>query len=392
MRVPILDLGPEIQRHWKEFNEAIQKVLLSGEFIQGSETKAFEAEAAAYLGVKHAIGLNSGTDALVIALRSLGIGPGHEVITTGFTFYATAEAVSLVGAEPVFVDIDPETFNLDVAQVERHITDRTRALLPVHLFGQGCDLAPLMELAESHGLSVIEDTAQAFGADYRKKKLGTWGQLGTFSFFPSKNLGALGDGGLVTTNDDALAEMCRMLSNHGSKKRYYNEMLGYNSRLDSIQAAILRVKLKYVDVMNRSRQEVARRYAEKLAGIDGIGLPSLLGQGTHVYHQFTIRLENGIRDDVQASLAEEGISTMVYYPLTVPNLKVYSRNVPLPNAQKACDEVLSLPIWPEMDLAIQDRVINALERAVQKTPPKLKQAPTVLNRMPISEKKDLRSM
>ncbi len=370
MQTPILDLSPEIKKHWNEFNDAIQRVLLSGEFIQGSETKAFEKEVAQYLGVRHAIGVNSGTDALVIALRSLGIGPGHEVITTGFTFYATAEAISLVGAEPVFVDIDPRTLNLDINLVERHLTPRTRAILPVHLFGQGCDMDPLLEIARRQGIPLLEDVAQAFGACYRGTKLGTLGRLGTFSFFPSKNLGAFGDAGLIATNDDALAETCRMLANHGSKRRYHNEMLGYNSRLDSIQAGILRVKLKYVDKMNQSRREVAHRYGQKLAGLKGLVLPIESEKASHVYHQFTVRIQDGRRDQVQAALAEEGIATMVYYPLTVPNLPVYSRNVPLPQAQQACDQVLSLPIWPEMDEAVQDRVVSALERAVGKPRPK----------------------
>lgn len=364
MRIPILDLAPEIKKHRAEFQDAIERVLLSAEFIQGTETKLFEKEVAAYLGVKHAIGLNSGTDGLVIGLRALGVGPGDQVITTAFTFYATAEAISLVGAEPVFVDIEPGTFNLDPVQVESQITERTKAIIPVHLFGQTAHLAPLLALADRHGIPLLEDTAQAFGADYHGKKLGTLGDLGTFSFFPSKNLGAFGDGGLIVTDDDSLAETCRMLGNHGSKRRYYNEMLGYNSRLDSIQAAVLRTKLKYVDGMNQSRRDVAQRYHELLAGTPGIATPVESEHGTHVYHQYTVRLSGGIRDRVVAHMADEGVSTMVYYPIAVPNLKVYSLDIRLPHSERACAEVLSLPIWPEMDLAVQERVAEVLKRAV----------------------------
>lgn len=365
-RIPILDLSPEIQRHWDEFNQAIQRVLLSGQFIQGGETRAFEGEVARYLGVKHAIGVNSGTDALIIALRSAGIGPGDEVITSGFTFFATAEAISLIGATPVFADIDEATFNLDPKDLARRITTKTKAIIPVHLFGQPADLKPFLDLADQHGIPVIEDAAQAFGGDYRGKKLGTLGDLGSFSFFPSKNLGAFGDAGLITTDDDSLAEIARMLGEHGSKRRYHNEMLGYNSRLDSIQAAILRTKLQYVDERNRSRREVAKRYNEGFVGVKGLSTPVEGPNGPHVYHQYTIRIEGGIRDRVQAELAEQGISTMVYYPILVPHLKVYSMKVRLPVAEKATTEVLSLPIWPEMDTAIQARVVDSVRAAVHR--------------------------
>ncbi len=365
MRIPILDLSQDITKHWAEYNEAIQGVLKSTQFIGGAETKAFEADVARYLGAKHAIGVNSGTDALVIALRALGVGPGHQVITSGFTFYATGEAVSLLGAEPVFVDIDPVTFNLNPTLVERHITSQTRAIIPVHLFGQSADLTPLLQLAERNQIAVVEDVAQAFGADYHGKRLGTLGRIGAYSFYPTKNLGAFGDGGLIVTDDDKLAVTCQELRSHGSLRQYYNEKLGYNSRLDSIQAAILRVKLKYVEAMNRSRQEVALRYGKLLADLKQVVPPIEADHGQHVYHQYTIRLKGGIRDKVQALMAEEGVSTMIYYPLTLPKLPVYSSNVRLPHAEAAASEVLSLPIWPEMDLSVQEKVVAALGRAIR---------------------------
>ena len=238
IKIPIYDPRPEIEALWDEIQAAIHRVLKSGRFILGPEVKAFEQEVAEYLGVKHAIGVNSGTDALVIALRALGVGPGDEVITTPFTFFATAEAISLVGATPVFVDIDPKTFNINPELIPEAITSRTKAILPVHLYGQAADMDPILDIAERHGLRVLEDTAQAFGAKYKGQKLGTLGDAGAFSFFPTKNLGGIGDGGLIATNNDNVAELARMLRAHGAKKKYFHEMIGYNSRLDELQANI----------------------------------------------------------------------------------------------------------------------------------------------------------
>ncbi len=247
IKIPILDLKPEIDALWDEFNAAFQRVLRDGHFIMGADVLAFEREAASYLGVKHAIAMNSGTDALLIGLRALGVGPGDEVITTPFTFVATAEAATNLGATPVFVDIDPRTYNLDTALLEAAITPRTKAIIPVHLYGHAAEMDAVMAVAEKHGLKVLEDVAQAFSGEHRGRKLGAIGHAGAFSFFPSKNLGAFGDGGLLVTNDDAVAEAARMLRVHGAKRKYYNEVPGYSSRLDTLQAAMLRVKLPHVE-------------------------------------------------------------------------------------------------------------------------------------------------
>lgn len=364
-KIPVLDLTPEIEALWDELMAAIQGVLKSGQFIMGPNVKAFEQEVAAYLGVKHAVGVNSGTDALTIALRAAGIGPGAEVITTPFTFFATAEAISQVGATPVFVDIDPKTFNINPDLIEPAITSRTRAILPVHLYGQAADMDPIMELAEKYNLKVIEDTAQAFGGEYKGRKLSTIGDAGCFSFFPSKNLGAFGDGGLIATNDDEIAEKARMLRVHGAKKKYYNEVVGYNSRLDELQAAILRVKLPHIDEWNEARRQAAKRYNELLKDVPGVVTPYEAPYAGHVYHQYTIRLPGGMRDKVKHFLADQGIGTMVYYPVPVHKLPVYAGyNYSLAEAEKAAVDVLSLPIWPEIAKEIQVRVTRVLEDAL----------------------------
>src|SRR5690606_19924572 len=264
------------------------RILKSGQFILGGDVRAFEAEIAAYLGVKHAIGVNSGTDALLIGLRALGVGPGDEVITTPFTFFATAEVISLLGATPVFVDIDPESFNIDPDLIEEKITARTKAIIPVHLYGRAAEMEKIMAIARKHGLKVVEDVAQAMGGEAQGKKLGSIGDVGAFSFFPTKNLGAYGDGGLITTDNDELAELAKMLRAHGSRKKYYNEVLGYNSRLDTLQAAILRVKLPHIDAWNKRRFEAAVRYSDLLADVPHVVTPSLV-EG-HVFHQYTIRI------------------------------------------------------------------------------------------------------
>jgi len=365
-RIPVLDLCPEIERLWEDLLAAFQNVLRSGQFIMGPNVAAFEKEVAAYLGVKHAVAVNSGTDALVIALRAAGIGPGDEVITTPFTFFATAEAISQVGARPVFVDIDPETYNLDPAQIEQALTPRTKAILPVHLYGHPAEMEPILAIARRHGLRVIEDVAQAFGATYNGKKVGTLGDAGCFSFFPSKNLGAYGDGGLIATDSDELAEMARMLRVHGARRKYENELVGYNSRLDELQAAILRVKLPHIDEWNAGRRRVAKRYSEALRDLPGVTVPSERPGAFHVYHQYTIRISQNRRDAVQQRLREQGIATMVYYPIPVHRLPVY--RLPegtCPHAEQAAAEVLSLPIWPQMSEAVQDRVITALRKAVR---------------------------
>ena len=285
LEIPMLDLAPQLDELWDEFNAAVQRVLRSTQFVLGEEVAAFEQEVATYLGVKHAVGLNSGTDALVIGLRALGVGPGDEVVTTAFSFFATAEAVSSVGATPVFVDVDEATFNIDPDKLEAAVTKRTKAILPVHLYGRPAAMTQILKVAQTHGLKVLEDCAQSFGARYYGegdtmpelfgRHTGTLGDVGAFSFYPTKNLGAFGDAGLLVTDDDETAKLARMLRNHGSKERYVNEMLGYNSRLDSLQAALLRVKLPHVDKWNEARFQAAARYNALLRDVCGIITPSL---------------------------------------------------------------------------------------------------------------------
>lgn len=361
--IPILDLSPEIEALWDEFNAAFQRVMKSGQFIMGPEVTSFESEVGNYLGSKHAIGVNSGTDALIIGLQALGIGPGDEVITTPFSFFATAESISNVGAKPVFVDVDEESFNIDPKLIETAITPRTKAIMPVHIYGRPAEMDEIMAIAERHGLKVIEDCAQSFGARYGGKQTGTIGHVGAFSFFPSKNLGAFGDGGLITTDDDAVADTARMLRAHGSKKKYHNEVLGYNSRLDAMQAAFLRVKLPHIDRWNDARRQAARRYAELLAGNASVVTPEVVDG--HVFHQYTVRLLGADRDAVQAKLREAGVGTMVYYPVPQDQLPVYRGDyTPQPVSLQLASEVLSLPIGPSLAAEEQERVAHALLQAV----------------------------
>jgi len=356
-RIPILDLSPEIEELWDELNAAFQRVLRSGQFIGGPEVEAFEAEAAEYLGVKHAVGVNSGTDALVIGLRALGIGPGDEVITTPFSFFATAESISNVGATPVFVDIDEHTFNIDSVLIEPAITPRTKAIMPVHLYGRPCEMDAIMDIAARHDFKVIEDCAQSFGARFQGKQTGTIGTVGAYSFFPTKNLGGFGDGGLIATDDDRTAEVARMLRAHGSKKKYQNEMLGYNSRLDALQAALLRVKLPHIDAWNEARRTVATHYDRLLVGASNIICPAVTDG--HVFHQYTIRSRD--RDVAQRVLAEAGIGTMVYYPVPQDRLPVYeSTPSNHPNSRRSAREVLSLPIGPSITRDAQEQVVRSL--------------------------------
>ena len=361
-RIPILDLSQEMEMLGEAVLEALRSVIESRQFIMGPNVRAFEEEMASYLGVKHAVALNSGTDALVIALRAAGIGSGDEVITTPFTFFATAEAISHVGAVPVFVDIDPLTFNIDPERVERMVTWRTKAILPVHLFGQGAEMDRLMSIAHQYRLQVIEDVAQGMGGEYGGKKLGTFGDAGCFSFFPTKNLGAYGDGGMMVTDSDEIADAARMLRTHGSQKKYFNERVGYNSRLDELQAAILRVKLPYLDGWNEGRCQAAMRYQELLADVEGIVTPTIDPKAKHVFHQYTVRVREGRRDEVQKRLAEQGISTMIYYPVPLHRMPMYhDPHVSLRLAEQAADEVLSLPIWPQISQGVQERVANAMQ-------------------------------
>jgi len=361
--VRMLDLAPEVEVLWDELAAAFERVMRSGQFVGGPEVAAFEAEAAAYLGTRHAVGVNSGTDALVIALRALDIGEGDEVITTPFSFFATAEAIASVGATPVFVDVEEGTFNLDPALVEVAITPRTKAILPVHLYGRPVDMDAVMDLAANHGLKVVEDCAQSFGASWRGRKTGTIGHAGAFSFYPTKNLGGFGDGGLVVTDDDEVARTARMLRDHGSERRYENVMIGYNSRLDALQAALLRVKLPRVDEWNERRRLAATRYGELLDGVPSIVTPEVTPE--HVFHQYTVRVLGGRRDAVRERLARDGIATMVYYPLPQDRLPVFARlGGGCPVSDRLAQEVLSLPMGPLLAEETQARVAASLAAAV----------------------------
>jgi dTDP-4-amino-4,6-dideoxygalactose transaminase len=321
---------------------------------------------AAYLGVKHAVGVASGTDALVIALRALGIGPGNEVIVPAYSFFATAGAVMLVGARPVIVDIFADTYCIDIHQVKEKINPKTRAIIPVHLYGHPADMSPLWELAQAHGVKIVEDNAQAFGAEYQDRKTGSLGDLGCLSFFPTKNLGGYGDGGMVVTNHDELAVKVRMLRAHGWRKKYFPEILGYNSRLDEMQAAILRVKLQHVDGWNQQRHALASRYTERLSGM-GLITPREMDQARHVYHLYTVRLTE--RDRVQGELKKAGIASDVYYPqplhLTDPCRSLGYRSGDFPVAEQASREALSLPLYPEMTDEQLTCVMDTMQRILE---------------------------
>jgi dTDP-4-amino-4,6-dideoxygalactose transaminase len=359
--IPLVDLTAQYHSIKEEIDSAVHATLESGHFILGPAVNKFEESIAAYLGVDHAIGLASGTDALVLALRALDIGAGDEVIIPAYTFFATAGTVMSVGATPVFVDIDPLTYEMDMAQVEGRITSKTKAIIPVHLYGHPADMNPILKLARSRGLKVIEDNAQAFGATYRGTKTGSIGDIGCLSFFPTKNLGAYGDGGMVVTNHSALAERMRMLRTHGWKKKYYSEEVGYNSRLDALQAAILQAKFPHVDAWNEKRREIARRYSESLAPL-GLSVPVECDWGKHVYHLYIIRSDR--RGELQEFLKEKGIAAEVYYPLpphlSMPCRKFGYQEGNYPHAERASRETLALPLYPELTIEQQDQVITAI--------------------------------
>jgi len=367
----MLDPKAEVEELHEAVTAAIDRVLRSGQFIGGPEVEAFEAEVAAYLGVKHAIGLNSGTDALIIGLEVLGIGPGDEVITSPFSFFATSEAILRVGAKPVFGDVDPVTLNLDPATVERLVTKNTKALIPVHIFGLPAEMPALLAIARRHRLQVLEDAAQAFGARVgalHDRFAGTLGTLGAFSFYPTKNLGAYGDAGMLVTDDDGLAAKARSLRNHAStpEDKYRHEGLGHNSRLDAIQAAILRVKLPKVDAWNVARREVARGYLEELKGFEQLGLPPLTPE--HVFHQFTLQLPEERRPAFEQELARAGVAFSRFYPAPLTSQPRGRRYGRAPVAEAACRRVVSVPIYPKLPPSTILRVAEAVERALSEGP------------------------
>lgn len=343
------------------------QVLRDGQFILGPNVKALEQEVAGYLGVEFGVGCASGTDALVLTLRALDIGPGDDVIVPTYTFFATAEAVMLVGATPVFVDMDPRTYCLDVQQVAARVTLRTKAVIPVHIYGHPCDMRQLLETARAQGLKVIEDNAQGFGAEYEGRKTGGLGDVGCLSFFPSKNLGGYGDGGMVVTNDPQVAKRVRMLRTHGWEKKYFPEMVGYNSRLDELQAATLRVKLNHIDTWNERRRELAALYEERLEPL-GIVSPVEGKNARHIYHLYVVQVQN--RAHVQRQLKEHGIGSAVYYPQPVhlcePCLPLGYSVDDFPVAGAATEAALAIPLYPEMSLQQVEEVVGALAKSVSK--------------------------
>lgn len=361
--IPILDLKAQYASIEKEVDEAIKRVLRSGQFILGPEVEALEKEVAALCGCKFGIGVASGTDSLRLTLVALEIGPGDEVITTPFTFIATASCILHCGATPVFVDIDPRTFNIDPDKIEKAITKKTKAIIPVHLYGQPAEMDKIMAIARAYNLYVIEDAAQAIGARYKGKPVGQFGIAGCLSFFPTKNLGAYGDGGMVVTNDADLAERIDILRKHGSKKKYNAEMLGFNSRLDEIQAAILRVKFRYLEEWTQARRRIAYRYNEGLKHLPII-TPLESPDVYHIYHQYTIRIKE--RDSLMSYLKDVGIATMVYYPVPIHLQKLFDflpyKEGDFTEAETASNEVLSLPMYPELPVERQDLINDKVVR------------------------------
>lgn len=369
MSIQMVDLKGQYSKIKAEVDAAVVEVLESAAFINGPAVSRFQASLESYLGVRHVIPCANGTDALQIAMMALGLEPGDEVIVPSFTFLATAEVIALLRLTPVMVDVDPETFLMTPEIFERAITAKTKAVVPVHLFGQSCDMEPIMKIAGERGIAVIEDAAQSIGADYifrdgRHQKTGTLGRVGCTSFFPSKNLGCYGDGGAMFTNDDELAAMIRSIANHGQAERYYHERVGVNSRLDSIQAAILDIKLRHLDEYCDARRSVADAYDAAFAEVSELATPVRATHSTHVFHQYTLRVLDGSRDRLRDHLASLEVPAMIYYPVPLQQQNAFKGLVPpdleLPVADRLCTEVISLPIHTEMDAATQTRIIDAV--------------------------------
>ena len=362
----MLDLRAQYAAIKPEIDAAVEQVLMSQQFRGGPMLERFEVGLAEFAQVRHALGVSSGTDALYLALKALPLHPGDEVITSPFTFFATASAIVHAGCIPVFADIEPDTLNLDVSAVEARITPRTRAILPVHLFGQCARMDAFADMAKRHGLMLIEDAAQALGATYRGLAVGAWSEAATLSFYPTKNLGAAGEGGAILTNDDGIAEHIRLLRSHGADAPYHHSLLGFNSHLHTLQAAILDVKLKYLPEWNKARRERARYYSRRLSQLPGIKTPVESEGAYHVYHQYVIRVPQ--RDAIRCRLGEQGIGCGVFYPAPLykqPCLSAYGRSeYPCKEAERACSEVLALPMYPELSPAQQDAVMDVLEEHV----------------------------
>jgi dTDP-4-amino-4,6-dideoxygalactose transaminase len=364
MSVPLIDLAAQYRSIQSEVDQAVRQVFERAQFILGPNVAQLEREIADYVGTEYAVGVASGTDALLLALRALEIGPGDEVVVPSYTFFATAEAVILAGATPVFVDVELDTYCLNAQQVAERLTPRTKAVIPVHLYGHPVDMGPLMELARARGVKVIEDNAQALGSEYQGRRTGGLGDVGCLSFFPSKNLGAAGDGGMVVTNDGQVAERVRMLRTHGWRKKYHPEMIGYNSRLDELQAAILRVKLPHLAGWNERRRELAQKYTERLRGL-GIGVPHEAPYARHIYHLYMIQVRN--RDKVQEQLTTDGIGSALYYPqplhLVEPCKDLAGSRGNFPVSEAAAQSTLAIPLYPEMSESQFEAVVSSLAKA-----------------------------
>jgi UDP-2-acetamido-2-deoxy-ribo-hexuluronate aminotransferase len=372
--IQMVDLKTQYEKMSREIDDAVLGVIKSTQYINGPEVKAFQQELEEYLQVAHVIPCANGTDALQIAMMALGLQPGDEVIVPAFTYVATAEVIGLLKLKPVMVDVDPDTFNVTPEAIEKAITPKTKAIVPVHLFGQSADMEAIMYIAGKHGLFVIEDNAQAIGSDFifsngRRQKAGTIGHFGCTSFFPSKNLGCYGDGGAICTHDNQLAEKARMIANHGQSRRYYHDEVGVNSRLDSIQAAILRVKLRRLDDYNQAREKAASYYDAAFGKIPGLQIPHRDPKSTHVFHQYTLRATGGNRDEIVAHMQEAGLPCMIYYPVPLYEQKAFSDWVlpdfRLPVTDRLCKEVFSLPIHTELTPEIQHIIINAVLQATK---------------------------
>lgn len=378
MNVPLLDLNAQHQPIRKDLLAAMERVLDKGDFILGAEVKRLEEQVAAYCHTQYAVGVSSGTDALLVAAMALGIGPGDEVITTAFSFFATSAIISRLGAKPVFVDIDPVTYNLDPGKIEKAITEKTRAIIPVHLYGQCADMDPVLALAAKHGINVIEDAAQAIGAEYRDgRRAGSMGKVGCLSFFPSKNLGAFGDGGMVVTNDEEVADKIRLLRIQGGRPKYFHKVIGGNFRLDTLQASVLNVKLPYLDRWTAMRQQNAIRYEELIRHAElpekvGLCLPQPVYRDHkvshyHIYNQFILRVPN--RDGLRTFLSEKGIGTEIYYPMPLHLQECYKdlgyREGTLPVAEAACKETVGLPVFPELTQQQQEYVVETIKQFYQ---------------------------
>lgn len=376
-QIPPVDLTRQYELIKQETNSAVLDILSSGRYIGGAAIATFEEQFANYVGVTECVSCNSGTDALFLALKALNIGAGDEVITTPFSFFATAEVISRVGAIPIFIDIDFNTFNFDLAQIEQAITPRTRAILPVHLFGQPVDMTKLMAIAQAHNLYVIEDCAQAAGATWGQDKIGSIGHVGCFSFFPTKNLGSCGDGGAITTRDPAIANQMRILKEHGSPERYRHDLIGINSRLDAVQAVILTIKLRYLDYWNEQRHLAAQYYQELLQSLSCLKLPQALAGGSSVWNQYTVCIGekqssiadnlsfSGRRNLIKDKLRDKGIISMIYYPIPLHLQPVYQdfgyQKGQLPVVEQVAQEVLSLPLFPGISEAEQEEVAYAVK-------------------------------